>query len=94
MEGHLETDAQTFSDWGVDYIKVDGCYSDIETLQEGTVPVRHSVVTKPIVALRISFVNQIIDQNLIICNGNSKIDHALLFISLCLRSFVPENKRK
>ena len=25
--GHLKTDAQTFADWGVDYIKVDGCYA-------------------------------------------------------------------
>ena len=25
--GHLEEDAQTIADWGVDYIKVDGCYA-------------------------------------------------------------------
>ena len=25
--GHLEEDANTFADWGVDYIKVDGCYA-------------------------------------------------------------------
>ena len=25
--GHLEEDAKTFSEWGVDYIKVDGCYA-------------------------------------------------------------------
>ena len=25
--GHLEEDAKTFADWGVDYIKVDGCYA-------------------------------------------------------------------
>jgi len=25
--GHLREDAQTFADWGVDYVKLDGCYS-------------------------------------------------------------------
>ncbi|QQP38702.1 AlphaNacetylgalactosaminidaselike, partial [Caligus rogercresseyi] len=25
--GHLETDAYTFADWEVDYVKLDGCYS-------------------------------------------------------------------
>ena len=25
--GHLEEDAKTFADWGVDYIKVNGCYA-------------------------------------------------------------------
>jgi len=25
--GHLETDANTFADWDVDYVKLDGCYS-------------------------------------------------------------------
>ena len=24
-QGHLQTDAQTFADWGVDYVKMDGC---------------------------------------------------------------------
>ena len=23
--GHLETDAKTFAEWGVDYVKMDGC---------------------------------------------------------------------
>lgn len=25
--GHLQTDALTFAEWGVDYVKLDGCYS-------------------------------------------------------------------
>ena len=25
--GHLETDANTFAEWGVDYVKMDGCAS-------------------------------------------------------------------
>nr|XP_022920565.1 alpha-N-acetylgalactosaminidase-like [Onthophagus taurus] len=33
--GHLEIDAQTFADWEVDYIKLDGCYNDPETLVDG-----------------------------------------------------------
>lgn len=28
IEGHEKTDAQTFADWGVDYVKLDGCYTD------------------------------------------------------------------
>ncbi|ELU14039.1 hypothetical protein CAPTEDRAFT_154474 [Capitella teleta] len=27
-EYYLQMDAQTFADWGVDYLKLDGCYSD------------------------------------------------------------------
>lgn len=26
-EYHLESDANTFAEWGVDYLKLDGCYS-------------------------------------------------------------------
>jgi alpha-N-acetylgalactosaminidase len=33
--GHLETDANTFAEWGVDYIKVDGCYADPSTMDQG-----------------------------------------------------------
>lgn len=33
--GYLDVDAQTFADWGVDYLKLDGCYSTGEDLQEG-----------------------------------------------------------
>ena len=29
MADHLEIDAQTFASWGVDYLKVDGCYEDV-----------------------------------------------------------------
>ncbi|CAG9766354.1 unnamed protein product [Ceutorhynchus assimilis] len=32
---HLELDAQTFADWGVDYLKFDGCNSDVMTMESG-----------------------------------------------------------
>ena len=33
--GHFDIDAQTFADWGVDYVKFDGCFSDPETMDVG-----------------------------------------------------------
>ena len=33
--GHMETDAQTFAEWGVDYVKLDGCYSEPSTMDAG-----------------------------------------------------------
>nr|XP_053645018.1 alpha-N-acetylgalactosaminidase-like isoform X1 [Cherax quadricarinatus] len=33
--GHLQTDAQTFGDWGVDYVKLDGCYSHPVDMDKG-----------------------------------------------------------
>jgi len=33
--GHMKTDAQTFADWNVDYVKLDGCYSDPNTMIVG-----------------------------------------------------------
>lgn len=33
--GYLEIDAQTFAEWEVDYLKLDGCYSDGENREEG-----------------------------------------------------------
>ncbi|XP_066249384.1 alpha-N-acetylgalactosaminidase-like isoform X1 [Euwallacea similis] len=35
--GYLEVDAQTFAEWGVDYLKLDGCYVETETIEEGYV---------------------------------------------------------
>ncbi|XP_066976535.1 alpha-N-acetylgalactosaminidase-like [Macrobrachium rosenbergii] len=32
---HMELDAQTFAEWGVDYVKLDGCYSDPHTMDQG-----------------------------------------------------------
>jgi hypothetical protein len=32
---HLELDAQTFAEWTVDYVKLDGCYADIKLMPEG-----------------------------------------------------------
>lgn len=33
--GHLETDANTFAEWGVDYLKLDGCYADPKDMDTG-----------------------------------------------------------
>lgn len=33
--GHMESDAQQFADWNVDYVKLDGCYSDLDDMDEG-----------------------------------------------------------
>ncbi|XP_044737417.1 alpha-N-acetylgalactosaminidase [Chrysoperla carnea] len=33
--GHLEQDAQQFADWDVDYVKLDGCYSNITEMYDG-----------------------------------------------------------
>lgn len=33
--GYLEQDARTFADWGVDYVKLDGCYSEPDTMDAG-----------------------------------------------------------
>lgn len=33
--GHMELDAQTFANWGVDYVKLDGCYSEPSTMETG-----------------------------------------------------------
>ncbi|GAB0086239.1 Alpha-galactosidase [Sergentomyia squamirostris] len=32
---HMEIDAQTFADWDVDYVKLDGCYSEVEDMDFG-----------------------------------------------------------
>ncbi|CAG9766353.1 unnamed protein product [Ceutorhynchus assimilis] len=32
---YLELDAQTFSEWGVDYLKLDGCYAALHGMEEG-----------------------------------------------------------
>lgn len=34
-EFHMELDAQTFADWGVDYVKFDGCNSDPHEMDYG-----------------------------------------------------------
>lgn len=34
---YLALDAQTFADWGVDYLKLDGCNSNIFTMEAGKV---------------------------------------------------------
>ena len=32
---HLELDAKTFAEWTVDYLKLDGCYADIKSMEDG-----------------------------------------------------------
>ncbi|XP_077299248.1 alpha-N-acetylgalactosaminidase-like [Arctopsyche grandis] len=32
---YMEIDAETFGDWGVDYVKLDGCYVELELMDEG-----------------------------------------------------------
>uniref|UniRef100_A0A182T5G1 Alpha-galactosidase n=1 Tax=Anopheles maculatus TaxID=74869 RepID=A0A182T5G1_9DIPT len=32
MMGYFKLDAQTFADWDVDFIKIDGCYADVELM--------------------------------------------------------------
>ena len=34
-QGHLALDAHTFADWGVDWVKLDGCYSDFAAMDAG-----------------------------------------------------------
>ncbi|OWA51840.1 Alpha-N-acetylgalactosaminidase [Hypsibius exemplaris] len=34
IAGHEKQDMQTFADWGVDYIKIDGCYKDPNTFPQ------------------------------------------------------------
>lgn len=31
----MALDAQSFADWDVDYVKLDGCYADINQMDEG-----------------------------------------------------------
>lgn len=35
--GHEELDAKTFAEWGVDYVKLDGCYSNVRLMDEGKI---------------------------------------------------------
>ncbi len=32
---HMKVDAQTFAEWGVDYVKLDGCYADPKIMDQG-----------------------------------------------------------
>ena len=34
-EYYMQMDAQTFADWGVDYLKLDGCYSNVQQYDDG-----------------------------------------------------------
>ena len=39
--GHLETDAKTLASWGADYIKLDGCYADLNDMEQGMQKISH-----------------------------------------------------
>lgn len=43
--GNLELDANTFAEWGVDYVKLDGCYADPVDMDAGTAPLNIGRVT-------------------------------------------------
>ena len=32
---HMETDAKSFAEWGVDQVKLDGCYVNVTWMDEG-----------------------------------------------------------
>lgn len=32
---HLQLDAETFAEWTVDYVKLDGCYADPKQMDQG-----------------------------------------------------------
>lgn len=32
---HMEQDAKTFASWEVDYVKLDGCHSDVRSMDQG-----------------------------------------------------------
>lgn len=42
--GHMKEDAELFASWGVDYVKLDGCYSDIWQMEEGNVLINCNLV--------------------------------------------------
>ena len=33
--GHYETDANTFAEWGIDFLKFDGCHADLDQINQG-----------------------------------------------------------
>eukprot|EP01097_Dermamoeba_algensis_P000029 TRINITY_DN100_c0_g1_i1.p1 TRINITY_DN100_c0_g1~~TRINITY_DN100_c0_g1_i1.p1 ORF type:complete len:407 (-),score=64.62 TRINITY_DN100_c0_g1_i1:21-1241(-) len=35
IQGYEKVDAQTFADWGVDYLKLDGCYANVADMKAG-----------------------------------------------------------
>ena len=39
--GSLELDANTFAEWDVDYVKLDGCYADLIDMETGTTYALH-----------------------------------------------------
>lgn len=43
-ENHFKTDVETFSEWGVDYIKLDGCFVGEDRLNTGIVATIHYLI--------------------------------------------------
>ena len=41
---HQEIDANTFAQWGVDQVKLDGCYVDVATMDEGSTSLHSSQI--------------------------------------------------
>lgn len=44
-EDHINVDAQTFADWGVDLVKFDGCHSTTQNYDFGKHNLQHNVYT-------------------------------------------------
>ena len=50
-EYYLQMDMQTFADWGVDYLKLDGCYSDPHVYGTGESCVKFPIAFVKIICL-------------------------------------------
>lgn len=46
IKGHEQIDAQTFAEWGVDYVKLDGCYTDERNMDVGNNDVQKKQTNK------------------------------------------------
>lgn len=47
-EFYLQLDAETFADWGIDMLKLDGCYSDTADMAYGKENLFSVIVEDPI----------------------------------------------
>ncbi len=45
---HLELDAKTLAEWGVDFLKMDGCYADPRTMKKGNGQWKFTMLSSPI----------------------------------------------
>lgn len=59
----METDAKTFAEWGIDYVKLDGCYADPSEMDRGIYSLNKIVAL--IMYFRKSNGNKVITTNLL-----------------------------